>query len=258
MTEEEIKSRYAELVRRMREGCPVNYEAQVEKLYRLCLMPGMVAIDVGAHDGRHCIPMAQCVHPGGTIEAYEPLAELREKLAMRLSTTPELKNTVNLHAWAIGNSSGQTRFFRAEGDLGYSGLQIREYDKPETTPVEITVEVRQLDELFQGSRLDFIKLDIEGGEYDALSGGRRLLDQFRPICAFEFGGRSYRAYNVDEGRMYDLFSEYGYTLYDIVGNALLTRELFVCSTTTGGLWDYFALPPDYPSSNEVASGMCID
>ena len=105
MTEEEIKSRYAELVRRMREGCPVNYEGQVEKLYQLCLMPGMVAIDVGAHDGRHCIPMAQCVNPGGTIEAYEPLAELREKLAMRLSTTPELKNTVNLHAWAIGNNS---------------------------------------------------------------------------------------------------------------------------------------------------------
>jgi FkbM family methyltransferase len=46
-----------------------------------------------------------------------------------------------------------------------------------------TVEAQTLDNLFAGERIDYLKMDIEGADLDALEGGRRLLRACRPVVA---------------------------------------------------------------------------
>ena len=48
--------------------------------------------------------------------------------------------------------------------------------------------VFQLDDLIPlGSKVSFLKIDVEGGELDVFLGASNLLETFRPIVAFECG-----------------------------------------------------------------------
>jgi hypothetical protein len=68
-------------------------------------------------------------------------------------------------------------------------------------------------------RSSFWKLDLEGGEYDALRGGRAALDRHRPAIVFE-NGREATAKNYDYtiDDFFALFRGRGYALYDLFGN----------------------------------------
>src|SRR5260370_10540741 len=46
-------------------------EGEVD-IFRQCLRPGDVALDIGANFGSHTIPMAQFVGPAGAVHAFEP------------------------------------------------------------------------------------------------------------------------------------------------------------------------------------------
>jgi Methyltransferase FkbM domain len=52
--------------------------------------------------------------------------------------------------------------------------------------VDVLVDVDTLDGLCASrTRLDFVKIDVEGGELHVLHGGRRTIDRFRPTMLIE-------------------------------------------------------------------------
>lgn len=225
-----------------------DYEARVQSVYESLLKPGDVAIDVGAHLGRHLIPMARCVAPTGRVLAFEPLAPCREALALRFEEElVDLRPLVTVHGCALGDASGETEFVVARDAIAYSGLQERVYDVP-TAVEQIPIEVRRLDEFTRDlGPLVYIKIDAEGGELHILRGASGTLARFRPVVTFEFGANSIRNYDVTVGEMADFWYERDYRLYDILGRRLTTREAFAESATHQQIWDYAALPAEVGS-----------
>ena len=59
-----------------------------------------------------------------------------------------------------------------------------EYEAPMTVPA---TTIDRLVEEYDLNRLDFIKLDLEGGEFPALRGGERALRDLRPLVVTEHG-----------------------------------------------------------------------
>ena len=47
------------------------YEGLTTALYTRCLSDGQVTFDCGANVGRHAVPMAYAVAPGGKVHAFE-------------------------------------------------------------------------------------------------------------------------------------------------------------------------------------------
>lgn len=45
------------------------------------------------------------------------------------------------------------------------------------------IEVIQLDEFLKGERITFVKMDIEGAEYDALKGAAQIIKEQKPKLA---------------------------------------------------------------------------
>lgn len=85
----------------------------------------------------------------------------------------------------------------------------------------LKVPATSLDAYFPpGSRVEFVKMDIEGAEAQALRGMRRLLSECRPVVLVEFHGESGWA-----GRQ-ELFVAH-YCLYDINNARWLDPELDV-------------------------------
>ncbi len=221
----------------------MDYEAGVQAVYESLLRPGDVAIDVGAHLGRHLMPMARCVAPAGRVLAFEPLPACLQSLAAAFDQKwAQLRSVVTIHGCALGDRSGQTEFVVAREAMGYSGLRERKYDVA-TTLERIPIEVRRLDEFaLDLPSLAYIKIDAEGGELHILRGAAMTLERFRPVVTFEFGASSIGNYGISVLEMADFWIERKYEIFDILARPLRTRDIFAKSATDQSVWDYVALP----------------
>ncbi len=155
------------------------------------LSAGMVACDVGSHLGYMSLVMARQVGPDGRVFAFEPEPRTRQRLCRTLARN-DLPQVL-VEAEAVAAAPGQGTLVIPANDA--MGCLV---DGPiEATVPAARVEVTSLDAWAarrQPPRVDLIKLDIEGGELEALEGARRLLRDQRPIllCEVHWGrGISY-------------------------------------------------------------------
>jgi FkbM family methyltransferase len=91
--------------------------------------------------------------------------------AYRAALPPSLQAKVKLFNCAVGATREIVHFEHS----GQTGSRISDEGIP--------VECIPIDELFADMPLTFIKMDIEGAEYDALSGARKVIERDQPILA---------------------------------------------------------------------------
>jgi FkbM family methyltransferase len=177
-----------------------QYDRETVEVMTCCLEHDSLCVDGGAHHGSILGHMFR-IAPGGRHFAFEPLPHLARKLEKRF---PDAR----VRQAALGSRAATSVFHFVENDPGYSGLQQREYDRPDPVITELDVEVVRLDDVIDESeRPRFIKLDLEGGEYDALRGASRVIEASRPIVVFEAGERSSGRYGVSPDMIFDLFDD---------------------------------------------------
>lgn len=106
--------------------------------------------------------------------------------AVKLLELQRWPSNVRLHATAISNKDGVAQLCMGEVHSGLSSLYPRGVlggvprGSVPTTSVDAWLGVRVA---------DFVKLDIEGAEFDALCGMRQILAEGRVRCVqFEYGG----------------------------------------------------------------------
>jgi len=233
-------------------GPAADFEARVQSVYEAVLRSGDTVVDVGAHVGRHCIPMARLVAPAGRVLAFEPLPMCRRALVDALrQDSPPLDSVVTLYPYALGADDGRAEFTVAEDALAYSGLQERVYDFP-TRVRRIAVEVHRLDSLLLSlPDVRYIKIDAEGGEFDVFRGAVRSLERFRPLVTFECGANALAEYGVSAHDIGEFWLAHGYTLRDIVGQPLPDRDSFARSAEAQQVWDYVAIPAEDDHPEQV-------
>lgn len=153
-----------------------NHEPFVQKVFQP--KPGEIVIDVGAHIGLYTLRAARDVGAKGKVIAVEPDPQsfliLKENIA-----TNHLENVIVVNA-ALSDTSGQKPFYAAT-DPSLSGFQLQ----PEARIREVkNIRTMTLDELLQGSgvtRVDWMKIDVEGAELKVLEGGKRFLQNAKNL-----------------------------------------------------------------------------
>ncbi|MCL4269497.1 MAG: FkbM family methyltransferase [Anaerolineales bacterium] len=145
----------------------VIWEIWKAKVYddpRFPIQPDDVVVDIGAHIGGFAVRAAKQAHRG-KVFAYEASSK---NFAM-LSENRNLNNADNLHIHnvAISDHRGEMKFFMP-GDNGALGSLMQEKD----SPMEIVQSMTLADILSENriERIDYLKLDVEGAEYDILLG----------------------------------------------------------------------------------------
>jgi FkbM family methyltransferase len=139
-------------------------------LLRQLLRPGMNVLDVGANQGIYTLLLAGIVRPG-SVFAFEPHPFLYQQLVSNV----EANNAANVvcHQAAVSRSSGSLTLH--PGNLNRGDNRI--VTGPSNTPGKITVDSVSLDAKFAGQKIDFLKIDVQGWEAEALFGARRVLEE---------------------------------------------------------------------------------
>ena len=217
-----------------------DLEELVAAIYAAHLRPGDVALDVGFNRGLHLLRMADLVGSAGEIVGIEAVPAFMRDVRGRLGEAGgELAGRVVLHECAVGAMPGRADFFVTSiTDGGLSGLKLRPVIASEAFET-IAVEVRTLDSLLPKRPVRFAKIDIEGGEYDALLGSPHLLAQ-QPLIAFEFNDSAPAEFGYHVNELRDLLARAGYRIHDIFGFEIDSGIAMMAAR----VWNFLAIPPN--------------
>ena len=132
-----------------------------------------VFIDAGCYDGNTTIEFLKCCKGKySKIYAFEPDKECFNKCKENLSGIKNLE-LMNYGLW----DKNEVLRFTATAD---TASKI-------TEDGETLIETKALDTLFGDERVTFIKMDIEGAEYNALKGAEKIIRKWKPklaICVY--------------------------------------------------------------------------
>ncbi len=198
-------------------------------------LTGKVVYDIGANVGIITLFFARCVGENGLVVACEPVPST----AARLKENVRLNrlNNVRIYEYAIGDTCGEFEIGFTQEAIGIATLN-REVMKRYEGSYRLTlipVKTITLDELIRQENLPyphFIKIDVEGFEYQVLKGASTVLSEAHPQIFLEIHGANRENYHANVYRLYDLLEQYGYNIQTDEG-VPITRERL---PEVRGLW----------------------
>jgi FkbM family methyltransferase len=161
-----------------------THEPLNTKLLAKNLKKGMVCFDIGANIGYYTLLESKIVGDEGKVIAIEPspvnFAQLQK------SIQNENANNVELYQMAGGDQNGTIKFL-LNSHSNLSRIILNE-EKSNPEGIIVDVPVKKLDSFldeFSIKKLDFIRMDVEGYEFNILEGMRNSIKKFRPMIQME-------------------------------------------------------------------------
>lgn len=184
-----------------------SWEPHLFYFYQKFIKPDYIIIDGGANIGFHSIQFAKLA-PQGTVYCFEP-----QPLIFNVLSTNILINgcsdVIKQFRLGLGESIGQElkmtplkeQIF-SEHCINYGGRGLTEGDEGEEEVQLTTIDSLNL------SKLDFIKLDVQGFELNTLKGGESTIKANKPLMFIE----NYPDSEQDQ-KVINLVKEWGYEVY---------------------------------------------
>lgn len=139
-------------------------------------------VDVGANIGNHSVYFAKYLSSSGVvaIEPHPEYCKIIKKNAEQnsgdvkvvhsaCSDKPSTGYLVNKHAESAPNNCGNYQLFL----------------EPQEDPEQFEIPVQRLDDIIAQDEVGFIKIDVEGGEFEVLKGARSILTEYHPWLLIE-------------------------------------------------------------------------
>jgi FkbM family methyltransferase len=174
-----------------------SYERRFTRALLNAAKPGHVSYDLGAHLGYYSLILARAAGPQGEVHAFEPYAPNAARLRHHVERNATRGAPISVHECAIGVETGAATLV-ASGDVGVlstlahlegtAGVLVPEWRERFQSFDRIETEAWRLDDWIEHAGVrppDLIKIDIEGGELDALRGAERTLATARPLLLME-------------------------------------------------------------------------
>ncbi|HET6226331.1 MAG TPA: FkbM family methyltransferase [Bacteroidia bacterium] len=178
----------------------LEYDRLTKAIMKQCIHPNSNCIDVGCHKGE-LLDVMLAHSPKGTHFAFEPLPHLFDQLKVKY------KEKATVYPYALSDVTGTSTFQYVKNAPAYSGIQKRKYAMETPDIEQISVELKTLDGLIPPDvKIDFIKIDVEGGEFGVLKGGKQLLKKYKPVVIFESGLGASDYYGTKPGELFQFLS----------------------------------------------------
>ena len=201
------------------------------------LKPDWVIFDIGSYFGYYALLACRHSGPRGKVFAFEPFSQNYNFLCenKRLNAFNNL-TTINL---AVTDRKGvQTFRVPPTFNQGSGGLAGTEHGA-------LYVQTTTLDDFVHNNhltRLDFIKMDVEGSEVLALAGGKETIQRFQPILMIELDPGKLNKLNQTPQGLIRAISDLGYKIYRVTEFGL---ERFQKADGVNDFINLFCFPDTY-------------
>ena len=202
-----------EFLKKLLKSFPIDftknqiYDRQTRQVIAKVCRHDSNCIDVGCHKGEVMDIIFRCA-PDGKHFGFEPIPSMYESLKKKyVGTNCEI---INL---ALSEQKGTTSFNHVVSNPAYSGMKARKYARKDEEIEKIEVRMDRLDNIIPSDlQITLIKIDVEGAEYQVLSGSTGLLQRQRPFVVFEHGLGASDFYGTTPEMIFDLFDDVGYKI----------------------------------------------
>jgi len=161
------------------------HEPVSTKLVSKILKKDMTCLDIGSNIGYYVMLEKKILGDTGKIIALEPSPENFKYLTKNVQRTNS--TNIELHNIAAGNVRGKLDFFMYDGESN-SGHIVPDNSFKNASGKIIQVPVTPIDILVKDlniNKLDFLRMDVEGYEFEILKGMLNTLEKYRPIIQIE-------------------------------------------------------------------------
>lgn len=196
-----IKKRIKQLLNFLHLDLTKNlmYDRLTNKIIKDNIKKDDICVDIGCHLGE-ILKKMQMQAPHNNHYAFEPIPKFHQFIKDNFK--------VNLYPYALSKEKGIIEFNYVENAPEYSGIKNREYfgiNEPIINKISVVMD--KLDNVIPDkTKIDFIKIDVEGAEYDVLIGAKETILRSKPIIIFEFGIGASEHYEVTPKMMFNLLS----------------------------------------------------
>jgi FkbM family methyltransferase len=226
----------------------VEYDRLTMAVMKRVLSADSNGIDVGAHRGtilRHMVERA----PRGHHFAVEPLPVFAAGLRRRFPGVEVLE-------LALAAEPGEATFHHVVTNPSYSGLSFRTYPHQGEVIDDIAVRVERLDAVIpEDLPIQFLKIDVEGGELGVVRGSDALLRRWHPVVVFEHGWADERTQPADgsSDALWNELTSVGLEIFELStwldGGDSLTSGGFKDRLAQGTYYFLAAAPASSPSAH---------
>ena len=139
-------------------------------------------IDIGANFGLYSLSASQKITKEGEILCFEPFPQNYRALTNNISRNN--LSMVTAENMAIGDQEGSLKLYYNPNEYNLGMVSANYIENADFHKVEMI----SLDSYLNSNprqRIDFIKIDVEGFEYQALLGMKNTLAQFGPLILIE-------------------------------------------------------------------------
>lgn len=175
-------------------------------------------IDVGANIGFFSLEFMKKIDFKGHAYLFEPVPNLAKLCSV---TFADLPYNVTINPYALGDVNGVATIYTADdGNIGWNTLVSA---KASLGMQKMEIETRRFDSLgIELGSIGAIKIDVEGGEYQVLSGMLPSLEQSRrlPVLLVEVGWGGNHPHWDKELDVFSRLERLGYATFNPDGSCI--------------------------------------
>lgn len=195
-----------------------NREGDTIRVFQKWIRPGDYVLEIGGHIGYFSTFYANTVGANGKVDVFEPSEKNARYLVRNIKALPaEIGQNVTIVNKGAGDTnmvldfyidpiSGQNNSFVKNFD-GFLTTRALSADSDAETSIE-QIEVIRLDTYFEGKQRfpDFVKIDVEGFEWNVIQGFAETIAKAKPKLMIEI--------QADSDKLIPFFIGHGYTVYN--------------------------------------------
>ena len=184
-------------------------------------------VDVGGCIGMYSVVYSN-LYSSGKIYTFEPLKKNYEQLKKNL----KFNKCNNVSVFNLGLSDKKKNTFIGIPDASFNkryksnindGLYSI-YSKKKTSLIKLD----KLDHIIRKKKIkkvDFIKIDVEGAEYEVLKGSEKLIKKNHPVIQLEFNELTKKLGNKDIIYFKNFAKKFNYKIFYLVKNYKIKKKL---------------------------------
>jgi FkbM family methyltransferase len=177
---------------------------RIEQIMKREISNSSNCIDIGAHLGSMLSEILN-LSPKGRHMAFEPTPQKARWLKQKFTG-------VDIKEIALSDTTGKVSFYIDKYRSGFSGL--RKHRKGDDLVTEVEVRCDRIDNVLDPEhKVDFMKIDVEGGELAVLRGAANTLFKYHPLLLFECCRSGLSAFGFTSKQVFEFLTQHSYSIY---------------------------------------------